>query len=882
MQQLILARRPLEPTVTHVMPDGLTIAAMLERVEGLPPTYPDDFVVTIDGRVVPAEIWTYAKPRPGRTVTVGVRLGKGKTLRLFAMVAIAAAAIAISAGALGPAGLGLGASFAAGGIGATAAAGAVSLGGSLLVGMLFAPPRPKSADPGEGASASSLAANTLAKGGILPRICGHGRRVAPSAITFTLTEVVGEDTKTEAVYALAGPHHWLAVYVGETLAGDLEDFEFETFEGKREDNPITLVTRYGADENVGIDMTEHAFDPDVATNIKDQSAPEKSLPKWHRVTCRNWADEFWITLRWLEGLFDDDDPTTERGMAVRLRFRPVGHSTWFNAPELHVRWRRPQSFQLMVKLLWRQPGAAPTPPTTGGFTHAFVEVPAQGFPPTTGAWQSHSHFDNGSGLTDVKNVHLYNDRAELFLDPTIFPPGRYEVELKHSFPIRTGGLNTTNYLYSGDLYDLFGYYLSTGTARTLFSLSGEHQKVRIDRIALVRNQPPAPKGGDALLAVRGTNRSFEAITAVAAALVPTYDETEEEWSGLHVTGDPAAHMRHILTGPMTARPQLPVDLVDEEALVAFRQHSIDNDYVVNAVLEGASLWESLRTVASAGNGEPRASDKWGVIWDRDRSSESPIQVVSPRNARGFSFSKAMGIRPGAIIARFQDAAEEWREREITIYDDGLGPNSPDVRYEVRDYPWLDVEAAVAARALYELRNERLRDTGYEAEVAWDGRFLRRGDFIAAQSEVWDVDTGSGIVKTVVLDPSSGNVVGLELDEEVPLHGLPLFNDAEDVASIENVRLLGLTGRVGIRLADGTLISKAIEGDGERSRSIRFTTPFTLPTADFGDGAEPSLVAGSLVTAGVIEYRRMLIAGITARTTETLRLILQDEAPGIFA
>lgn len=883
-QQVVFARRPFGMDVaTHQMPRGLTVAEYLDLLPGVSPAYRDSIVVFADDEEIPGHLWPYARPKHLVTLAVTIRLNGDNFLKTFAQIALLAASVFVATipglQPLAIAGLQL----------AIGAAG-------LAVNLLFRPPAPAAAQAPDSTQAgqASLTANVLAKGRPMPRVIG-ARRIAPPFITRPLREIVGDDEYIEGVLALAGPHQWSSIRIGDTLATDaadaMADVRIETRDGRRGEAALSLVTRYGFEEEVNITLSQHLLaDGESSTALANQNDPSACLPSWHRVTSRDTPDEIWLAQYWTEGLFDDDKPTQNQRQAVRYRFRPVGSPIWHNCPEVHFVDKRAQLVKKSVKFIWGSaPSPLPTPVESGGPVIAYRETPvADSVPGGLDPWIAHSHFASGAGLADVQNVALYADRIEFYLDDGTFPKGRYEIEIIAGYMVSDDDFNEADYeLDSSDgglhVYDFFGFagIIFIGWGIGEFP-RGKHWKINIQRIASVRNANPAPLGGDALLAFRGKNRSFGQITAEASGLVPTYNAVTGEWSGLAASVNPADHLRDALVGRLTAVP-LPVGLCDDFRLLAFRDFCVAEGFEVHAVAEGMSLWDVVSLCAAAGNGEPRASDLWGVTWEYDRSAETPSQMYTPRNSRGATFTKAFEEnRPDALIVTYADAAENYEDRQIVVYDDGVEADDPDLTFEEVRYDWIDSEAAAEARGLFDLRNRRLRDTVYSLEAAYDTRMVTRGDLVGVQSEVWDRDTGSGVVKEILI--SGGNVTALVLDARVPVVDNVLFNEVPNVRLVANVRLLGKTSGCRIRLDDGTILQKAIEGPTAETETIMFSTPFAVPTANFGDGLEDSLTVGCLVTVGVVdlEYRRQIVSGVQKKNESTATLMLLDEAPGIHA
>jgi hypothetical protein len=896
MQQIVVARRPFGMDVEPLeLPAGLTIAEMVARVPGMPEVdplvYRGHLVVCCGDQDVPEALWAIARPRVGAIVTISLRMGDGGgILRTLALIAVAAAATIVSAGALAPL---FGAAFAAGGIGAALAGAAVGLSGAFAVNALFRSPTRASAfsDGASGtvASSAAIAGNLLARGKPLPCVAGE-RRISPPLVVNPIRELVGDDMYAEAIFACAGTHRLRNPRLGSTVAEGNPDLEIETREGWSTDTPLTLVTRHGIEEQTGVVLSQHLFDPASATDLANQQDPFTCLPRWHRVTSRvahdGKADEIWLMLSLPEGLFDDDAPDENRAIPVRFRFRAIGDDAWINAPEILLSNRRAQLFRKTVRFIW---GAPPDPlpdwPDDGGPVAAFREVPQATVTgaATPGGWTAHAHFSADSGLTDVANISLEQDRVVFWLDEETFPKGRYEIEMMQGHQIVSATLNTATYGYASTIYDFFGFYLSSGTARLVDDLQGRHMQIEVPLVTSIRNELPVTGTDCALIAFRGRNRSFDSLSVEAAHYVADLDEATGEWTDVKVTLNPAPHYRDTLIGTLNKDGRVPASLVDDTVLTAWRADCASRGLEVSAVLEGTSGTRARQVIAAAGYGEPRQSDLWGVIWERDRSAETPVQAFTPRNSRNASFAKAFPIRrPDGLIITFRDRDADYAERQVVVYDDGVDPANPDILLEERSYEWAVTEDAAVGRAALDLRMERLRSVVYSRDVAWDARLVVRGDLVLIQDDVYDRQTGSGLVKEVLTE--DGLVTGLILDALVPVTSEPLFNVLADVKSVADVRLTGLTSAASIRLDDGTIIDKAIVDATGDTDTITFETPFAMPTADFGAGAEPALTAGVLVMVGIMgsQHRRVLVTAIERKSEKTLAMKFIDEAQDIYA
>lgn len=491
MSRVIWQDHPLSSRVhTRYEAQGVTLADIASRSE-----VPDGFAfhgsIRIGGHLVPRERWHLVRPKEGSDVTLHMPLhgggsggGGGKaTIRLIAAIIIVVAATLVSAGALAPI---LGSSFAAGTLGATLAAGAVSLGGALLLGAFVKPPALGGAGTdggtagGEENRLASLSGNVLRRGAPVPRVVGEVR-VFPPFLCQPLFETDGYREYVEVVYGLAGPHRLNDIQIGGVGIDDVEQIEYETREGFPGDAALTVVDRYGKTQEPNIELTRQEVDEqeDPAVHLKDQATPANSLPTWHRVNTLDAPDEVWVTLGFQEGIFYQTEPTEEIAVPIRVRVRARGDSTWVNIPELHVGNVRPQPFQRMLKFKWGT-WAGVDPPVQKGFNTALISVPTQTASPVgLGGWTADAYYDDGSGTdylqnggvsgTAVRNVDLYEDHCDVWLNSSDIPVGPLEIEIMRGTGFIRSDFTLSTYLYGGNVKDFFGYYFQNPTVDAKFA-----------------------------------------------------------------------------------------------------------------------------------------------------------------------------------------------------------------------------------------------------------------------------------------------------------------------------------------------------------------------------------------------------------------------------
>lgn len=880
--------------VRRVVAPGATLAEIVATTEGLPRSFDRLGIVCINGEEVPREAWHRVRPRyrAGREILVTLHYpmqgggsgggGVKNILRIVATIAIIVAAAAVSGGALGGV---LGAGFAAGTVGAALAGAAVSIGGALAIAALTPPPSLNNAQTSEAAlsgtqpGAASLSGNALAPGAAVPRVIGT-MRVYPPLGCEPLIEVVGDDEFVEGVFVLAGPHKLTDLQSGGLDIATLQDVFSEASEGLPASPKVSLVQRYSKTDQPGIEMSNFTVDKTNQAILENQGSPNSSCPIWHRIISRNSPDEIWVTLTWPEGLIVEDAPNNPRCAPLRFRMRLRGTSSWINLPEVHFVHKKSTSYKKMVKFMWRDaPSLVPTPPTDEAPYIAWRTVPAQAAAPAQPGWAADGYFSTGAGddmlkasnvaTTGVKNVGLFDDRVEFYLGGATFPQGQYEIELMYGFNYLISTFNQNTYALSGTVYSLFRYHLD-GSSQFAppSSLQGLHNRCDIDRVSSVINKHPIQSQDFAHIAVRAKNRTIGQFSALASGYV--YDWDGAAWTALSTTSNPAAHFRDVLANNrLNARP-LPESLIDNADLLQWRAL----DFTCDAVCEGRNVMDVLTMIAASGYARPRQSETWGVIVDQDRSADGPVQTFSPRNMRGFGWTKAFAQRPDGFRARFSDVTNDYKERELIVRD----PDSAidDGRYEDIRYDGLVEEADVVMRAELDLRQLRYRMNFYKGETNRQHLVCRRGDLVGVSYDVIQTNAGSAYIKAVVTD-GMGNVIGLQLDGTIPLGGSDAFSA---IASAFASYALGFADErtgVAIRLRNQTSMVAEVTGASPETGIVNFATPFVDPGPDV-------LATGALVVCGPLgsEYKRMIVFDVTPKSELTAALTFVDEAPQLFA
>lgn len=875
MSILAVYREPFG-IMPHVqrLPEGSTLAEMRGRMVGLPKNFDSHGTICISGHEVPRALWHAVRPRPhvnGVPVEVtfhapimggggGEDSGGKAIFATIASIALALTGAWVAGGGFTSV---LGKAFAAGTLGANAAAAGLTLIGNLLLNSLSAPPVAESQTTDNTQRNASIQGNVLEPNAALPRIAGI-RRVYPPLLAEPLVTLDGNDEIAEAVFGLSGPHSIADIKIGAAPIASMPSVEYETREGWPGDAPLQLVERYGRTQTVNTELRGHVVNPDNQELLTTDVDVSLTLPQTAVYATRVRPDEHQIQIAFPQGVGVQNNPGVAVIIPFRARIREVGESAWVYLPELLYRGSEIRTLRAVLRLKFEpDPGQAISVANTG-WVEARTSSPAQLVAPGTAGWTADSYFYTGSGdayayagnlgSTGVRRITTTKTEAIVYLDPTVFTGDRYEVEITRGAAFLASEYNRTAYTISGNLYDPF-WYRDTTPPKIARSPEGLAATVAISRSVSIWNEHPVPTDEFALLAVKTRNVQLDKVSVEAGGYVR--DWTGTAWTNWTTTSNPAPHLYDVFFGQQSADP-VPENLAMSDELVAWRAHCDAMDYVCNAVLQDMSVIECASVIAGCGFARPYHSEKWGVVWDYDRSSDSPVQIFTPRNMAGFSWSRAFPKMPDGLLVTYDDEDRDFEARQIAIYRDGKvsGELLEQVRYE--GVTNLD---KVNERAQYDLKTPVARGTTYTFDAAVDSIVCRRGSLIGVQHDSFSSHVSFGRVV-------GGGTTSIILDTVVPVLNEPDVDEVVDFDAVDDVDSLGLVSAIAIRREDGSA-ADVIE--------LSMTTGET-DTLLFAS-AQDYVLEGTHVAIGPrdSEVRRMIVTGITPKDDFQASISCFDEA-----
>jgi hypothetical protein len=327
---------------------GMSLAAIarraieaMEKHVGKPGVYDwflDVGIIRVCGKAYERALWPHIKPKANTIVDLMPPVpGNGKVGRIgliLASVALTVATAGIANGAL--VGV-LGTSFAAGTIGANLAAGLFGLAGSRLLAKLT--PRPRLS--GEGASRRELSqggisGNIVARGDYLFAVIGR-MRVSPHLVIPSYTILEGDRIWVHAMAGVAGRCKIEDVKINGIDASAIARLQIETIEGDGGTASSFLSGQTIVDRPLNVVLSEFdtITDKGLNENLSNQTDPNDSLPRWHRLQIPEDAIDFKVRVL-CEGGIVSSQTGAAYCVPFRMRMRLKGSSTWRNLPTIHM------------------------------------------------------------------------------------------------------------------------------------------------------------------------------------------------------------------------------------------------------------------------------------------------------------------------------------------------------------------------------------------------------------------------------------------------------------------------------------------------------------------------------------------------------------------
>lgn len=213
-------------------------------------------------------------------------------------------------------------------------------------------------------------------------------------------------------------------------------------------------------------------------------------------------------------------------------------------------------------------------------------------------------------------------------------------------------------------------------------------------------------------------------------------------------------------------------------------------WTFNGVIEGGSVFESLRQIAGNGRASFTIRDgKYSVV--RDVAQTVPVQHITPRNSWGYQGRKQFIDLPHGLKVRFVNEAKGYVEDERIVYDDGYSEATA-TKFETMDFYGCTSATQAWREGRYHLAVGQLRPEEHVVTMDIEALRCSLGDLVRFSHDVVAIGGGSGRIMQRVYN-EAGRVVQLRLDGPVQmetgkLYGLRVrrMDGSSVVASVNTV------------------------------------------------------------------------------------------------
>lgn len=241
---------------------------------------------------------------------------------------------------------------------------------------------------------------------------------------------------------------------------------------------------------------------------------------------------------------------------------------------------------------------------------------------------------------------------------------------------------------------------------------------------------------------------------------------------------PAWAFASVLRGSAQATP-IEQSHIDSDSLVDWHQMTLDPAgngsqpaMGMNTVVDfRATTFDLLSRIASGARASIHSKDaRVGVIYDRDRSSESPIQMFTARNIVKGSYGSSWTYTdlPHAVRVQYNDA--EGRPQELVTFREGYnlsgaGPDTQATRFDSMSAWGLVTEEEVTAYSVYQLKQMDRRNEVVTIGVDIEASIVERGDVVLLSHDAEFTGLAYGRVKEIGQSGGLGaSVESITLDE----------------------------------------------------------------------------------------------------------------------
>ncbi|CAB4122267.1 Tip attachment protein J, partial [uncultured Caudovirales phage] len=186
-------------------------------------------------------------------------------------------------------------------------------------------------------------------------------------------------------------------------------------------------------------------------------------------------------------------------------------------------------------------------------------------------------------------------------------------------------------------------------------------------------------------------------------------------------------------------------------------------WTFNAVLEGGSIYDNLKIIASNGRAAYTMKDgKHSVI--RDIQQTVPVQHITPRNSHSYSGSKVFVDYPHCVRAIFYNKDNGFQQDERLVYYDGYSSTNATI-FDTLDLQGCTSPTQAYREARYHMAVARLRPEEHTVQMDIEALRCTVGDLVRFQHDAVAIGINSTRVKDITTNVA-GRVSAITLDDDV--------------------------------------------------------------------------------------------------------------------
>ena len=595
-------------------------------------------LVTINGDVVPRELWARVRPKTGTQIHV-LLLPQGGSARKWIATVLMVVITVLTYGATAGWFATAGGMFAAGSASAAFLAAGIGIVGSLMVSSLVAPPSPKglgaAGDPFQQLNQITGTSNQVNPYGVIPCVVGT-YRFYPCHAALPYTEISGDQQYLRMLLDLGyGALTVSDLKIGETALSSYDDVDYEI---------TTSPTLF----------TQDVYELSVATALNDAGSTDSR-------TTQASTEEISLDLIFNQGLFgiDDHNNTLAATVGFGIQYQDVNGGAWQYA------------------------------------------TAATGLQVSNGAIVS-----NGAGAFNITSGARKTLRCGI---RWTVPTGQYNVKVVR------GAALWGNAVAQGRIGDCVWSVLRSVSHSNPSTTGTLKLAVRI-------------KATDQL------NGVVQNLSVLASQNVRTWNKATQAFGAAGPTQNPAWIYAWLMTQCPAVARRLPDNRMDWDGIADWAAECEAKGYVTSFVMDsGRAFADIIRDVLAAG----RASfgfrnGLYSAV--RDIPQTVPVQMFTPANSWGFSYSRAFADLPHGLRCKFVNPQAGYKQDYVNVYAPGYSAANA-TRFEELDLgPVVDPDAAWRL-GMYHLAVIWNRPTQYVFNADIEHMVCERGDLVSVAHDI---------------------------------------------------------------------------------------------------------------------------------------------------